>query len=278
MEESCRSVSVKRPIWFRVPRAVRIFMSIVTIGLNFFSGRREFDLVRLKVLIIVKDIYSTLPLMVEALKDKGVLLENIILLDTGSTSVDCIKILEKLKDAGVDLRYISREEQVFGPYLPWLSRALNSEIRSWNYPFILTDSDLMIPSDMPQDVLPKMFNKVNEFRFLTKIALPLRTRDITNMDRGQIIAHETSLGQNAFYRILNLLYGSRLSSERFCQTDTTFALYRTGRIFTTISVRLDNSYEILHLPWYDWFCQSVEFKHYVQNKLPGFGHWSSTKS
>jgi len=93
--------------------------------------------------------------------------------------------------------------------------------------------------------------------------------------RPQIVAHEQALIRHPAYRLLTALLLRRHPGRAACTTDTTLALYRPARRFSTLSVRLPAPYALRHLPWYRDFVDSEQFRYYTAHKLALFGEWSS---
>ena len=264
-----------RPLWFRAGALGRIIWIATSLLLAPWRPRYRFEPARLRAFILVRDLHSTLPALVAALRQQGLLAEHITLLDNGSSSPACLAVLENLKQQGCRWLKVSSTEQGFGPYALWLSPILRRELQSDSYPFLVSDSDLACPTRLPADWLAELFKALNQHRFALKIALPLRTSDISVPQRAMIRAHERGLLRHPAYRLLSLLLLRRHPGRAVCTTDTTLALYRPSRRFSTLSVRLPVRYALRHLPWYQPFVNSAEFRYYTSHKLSLFGEWSS---
>jgi len=264
-----------RPLWFRIGTAARICWIIYCIISSPFRLRFVFDPRRIQAFILVRDLHSPLHDLVFAFNNQGIPFANITLVDAGCTSPLCLKELERLHYLGCKLFRVPLKEQIFGPYAPWLSPRLSDQIVDGRYPFIVTDSDLQLPNTMPISWLADMFSVLNQYRFAPKISLPLFTQDITLSHAKKVIKREHGLVNHPMYRMLTLIIMPCSSDWYACATDTTLSLYRPSRHFTTLSIRLSRRFSIRHLPWYDEFVQSAEFKYYVEHKNPLFGEWSS---
>jgi hypothetical protein len=143
------------------------------------------------------------------------------------------------------------------------------------YPFLVSDPDLAFPPNMPNDWLATLFRSLNAHRFVLKVAPSLITDGITIAHRESVCAHEKALAQQGAYQFLTRLLLGQRPGEAVCATDTTLALYRPARFFSTLSIRLPYTYSLLHKPWYSEFCETEDFQYYQSHKLKLFGEWSS---
>jgi hypothetical protein len=264
-----------RPIWFRLPRLLRIAWILTAIAFGPLQRRWPLDPDRIRALLLVRDLHSPLPVLVENLLQQGLLAQHILLLDSGSTSPACLATLELLEQSGCRWIRLSAQEQRFGPYAPWLSHRIRAEIRSWRYPYLVSDPDLAVPTTVPTDWLAKLFSNLNQYGGILKTALPLAISDITAKNSAVIKAHEEGLNHQPAYRLLSRCLLGRSSEATICTTDTTLALYRPAQFFSTLSIRLPLRYAIKHLPWYSNFSASPEYRYYQDHKLNLFGEWSS---
>lgn len=264
-----------RPLWFRLPRLFRIAWILATVSLGPWQRRWTLNPDHIRALLLVRDLHSPLPALVESLLDQGLLAQHILLLDSGSTNPTCIATLATLEQSGCRWIRLSPQEQRFGPYAPWLSPQLIALIRSWRYPYLVSDPDLAFPATIPSDWLAQLFGMLNNHRGVLKVALPLFTSNITVQNSAAIKAHEAGLSHHPAYRLLSRYLLGHGSGATICTTDTTLALYRPAHFFSTFSIRLSLRYGINHLPWYADFCSTPEYQYYQSHKLSLFGEWSS---
>lgn len=266
-----------RPLWFRLPRLLRILWIGSSVAMGPVQRRWCFQPARIRALLLVRDLHSTLPPLVDGLLAQGLEAKHIFLLDSGSSLPACLDTLSSLEQRGCRWIRLPSADQRFGPYAAWMCSELRREIRGWRYPYLLSDTDLAFQDTLPPDWLMQLFASLNRHGGVLKVALPLQISDITVDNRDAIRAHEISLIQNPAYQFLSryLLRDSDSASAAFCPTDTTMALYRPSRFFSTLSIRLPLQYSIKHLPWYRNFCESSEYSYYQSHKLPLFGEWSS---
>lgn len=275
MASASRDWHACRPLWFRIPRAFRIASILAALALAPLKPRWSFEPERIRALILVRDLHSALVPLVEALLSQGLQLDHIFLLDSGSTSPECIAILGELQSRGCRWLSLSTDDQRYGPYAPWLSTTLQREIHSWRYPFLVSDPDLAIPATIPSDWLSEMFTTLNRHRFALKVALPLAINDLTHPQAAAVIRHEQALDTHCAYRLLTRLFLADRPESVVTTTDTTLALYRPARFFSTFSIRLTPKYQIKHLSWYLSYISTHEYKYYQAHKLKLFGEWSS---
>ena len=275
MSTDRRAWQLCRPLWFRLPRLLRLLWIGASVAMGPVQRRWCFQPARIRALLLVRDLHSTLLPLVDGLLAQGLEAEHIFLLDSGSSYPDCLDTLSTLEQRGCRWIRLPSADQRFGPYAAWMCSELRREIRGWRYPYLLSDSDLALPDTLPPDWLMQLFASLNRHGGVLKVALPLQTSDITVDNRDAIRAHETGLIQNPSYRFLSryLLRDSALAAV--CPTDTTMALYRTSPSFSTLSIRLPLRYSIKHLPWYLHFTDSSEYSYYQSHKLSLFGEWSS---
>lgn len=263
-----------RPLWFRIPRILRILWIISSLLCGPFRRRFNYNPSQIHVLLLVRDLYSEIPNTVNTLLSQGILPEHILLLDSGSTNPSCLNTLSHLEQCGCKWVRLQPSTHQFGPYASWMCPILNSEINSWKYPFIVSDTDLSLPPGLPSDWLQILFETINANRGIQKSSLPLRTDDITCSDKLTIQRHEASLSLRPLYRLCSFLLLPRGSESVFCPTDTTLSLYRPNLLFSTFSIRLPMSYGVRHLPWYQTFNHLHEYHYYQDHKLSHFGEWS----
>ncbi len=224
-------------------------------------------------MIVVRDLYSSLSPLVQKFHSAGIPYDHIVLLDSGTTAPGALTVLEKLSHLGCQWIKLACRLQKYGPYVLWMDRQLPIPRELWSFPFILTDPDLAVEG-LPDDWLERLFAALNQYRWASKVALGLRIDDLDCKDHEKIKAWESLLDKRFPVSFLKLLLDSRLGAVSAKTTDTTFALYRPWKIFTTLSVRLEGAYRIRHLPWYRTFEHSQEYRDYRRLKLPAFGHWS----
>lgn len=263
-----------RPLWFRLPRLFRVCWITFSLILGPFQRRWRFDSHQIRVILLVRDLYSPLPSLVDSFLAQGIKPQHIILIDSGTTQPKCVCVISDLVKIGCRCISLSPNDQSYGPYAAWMTKALRREVNSWQYPYLVSDTDLKFPDEFPEDWLFQLFNTLNSCRSVLKVALPLNIADLSVQNSADIQAHEASLYGSKPYKLLSRLLLPAGSSSVVCTTDTTLALYRPSPFFSTFSIRLGPRFCINHLPWYKHFCISSEFEYYQKHKLPLFGEWS----
>lgn len=265
-----------RPLWFRIPRLLRVIWILGSLAKGPFRRRWRFDPTQIRALLLVRDLHFSLPALVDGLLVQGIVSHHIVLIDSGSTHPACLETLSALEQRGCRWIRLAPADLRYGPYASWKCPALQREIRSWRYPFIVSDTDLAFPTHLPADWLYRLFDTLNFHRGVPKTALPLQIEDITIEKSAAVQSHELGLAQSLPYRLCSRIFLPAVNNSMpvFCPTDTTLSLYRPSLFFSTFSIRLPLVYSIRHLPWYAEFVDSCEFKYYQSHKLSLFGEWS----
>lgn len=265
---------VTSPCWFRLPPGLRLLWLLWAMISAPFRRSYAWQPDQLHAVLIVRDLYSPLPALVDELHSEGIPYAQIILLNSGSSAPSCLDLLEQLQHRGCRILMASPGSLAQGPYGIWLDTSLALPAGFWKYPFVLSDPDLDL-SGLPHGWLRILLQLLNRQRWTSKIALGLRTDDLTAPEVDAVRHWEQQLSQRFPYGLLNRLIRSQVLPTRICTTDTTLALYRPLRSFTTLAIRLEGPYRIRHLPWYTAFAQTQEYAYYQRHKQPAFGHWSS---
>jgi hypothetical protein len=262
------------PCWFRLPSAVRLLWLLWALISAPLRRRYGWQPHQLHAVLIVRDLYSFLPALVEEMHAEGIPYAQILLLNTGSSASPCMALLKLLQQRGCRILTASPASLAQGPYAIWLDPSLALPAGFWRYPFVLTDPDLDL-TGIPRGWLRTLMQLLNQQRWASKLALGLRTDDLTAPAVDAVRHWEQQLSQRFPYGLLNRLMPNCALPTRICPTDTTLALYRPLRHFTTLAIRLEGPYRMRHLPWYAAFVQSPEYAYYQSHKQPAFGHWSS---
>jgi len=267
-----------RPLWFRLNRLGRVIWILSLLVSSILRKKWRYEPERVQAIILVRDIHSTLEGLVNALVEQGIAIQNIVLLDTGTTSEAAVEELQRLQSTGCQYLRLDAEEQTYGPYAPWMSRKVRHMIARTSYPYIVTDPDIRFPETISQAWLYRLLEAMNSYRSVSKVALPLSLKEIDVDERERIKLHERQLARHWMYKSVGSLMGIEEMKGVICSTDTTLALYRPNQWFSTFSIRLSEEYEILHMPWYKGFIKTVEYLYYQEKKLKVFGEWSTIVS
>lgn len=263
-----------RPIWFQTHAFYRCLWIAWSVVLAPFQRHYSCDPSRLHAVIIVRDLYSPLESIILAILAEGVPSRNILLVNSGSSSLACLEKLTRLEEKGCQVLALSPDSYSQGPYAIWLNSSISLPPSFWDYPFLLTDPDLDL-NGIPDGWLNTLFQLLNQHRWVSKIGLGLRIDDLSCPDSKSVGQWEECLSQRFPYNLMSKVLVKSVSG-RVCPTDTTLALYRPLRHFTTLAIRLEGHYRICHLPWYSSFLKTEEYSYYQQHKDPGIGKWSSS--
>jgi len=142
-----------------------------------------------------------------------------------------------------------------GPYSVWGIPNINKDY------YIIADSDCTYDG-VPEDWLDKMLDSLNVINS-DKVGFSLRLDDLPDNElTRQVKDHESRYWIN------------KCQSGWVADVDTTFALYRSGSMFSYNAVRLPEPYTIRHIPWYLDETMSDEWKYYLQN-ASGVSSWGS---
>jgi hypothetical protein len=265
---------MKKPFWFSAPLSLRAGYIGYRLATSLCRKRWDYDSSKIVAIIIVRDLWSNLKPLTDQFRKQGIPLQNIWLIDTGSTNEDCHATLRSLQDQGCRVEKLSRQEAAFGPYGPWMAKSLRIKMKSLNYPFILTDPDLAFTERCPKDWLAQTFNNLMRYGYVSKIGLPLSTKNIDEKLEERVKNNQSQLYSHWLLSRISKALVNTNKDGQICATDTTLALYRPRTPFSTLAIRMPEEYELIHLPWLSTYRQSVEFKYYTEKKLHCIGEWS----
>lgn len=129
--------------------------------------------------------------------------------------------------------------------------------RLGKYYHVYTDPDVLPTAETPNDFMHYFMDVLNRFPEMDKVGFGLKTNDIPDYypKKKKVLTWEQSLLQSEIERGL---YHSKI--------DTTFALYRPGRMFQRweTTIRCATPYELKHMPWYENHAQlNEEAKYFI---------------
>lgn len=192
------------------------------------------DYKHIPIFIISYNRLSDLRLLIERLNRDGY--KNIIVVDNASDDKNLLMYLKSL-DCRVELL-----DKNYGHKVVWKSGLFDDIINNSYY--VVTDPDILPTEECPSDYI-KFFKQVLDcYPEVTKVGFSLKISDlpIENPFRMDVIRWESFF----FDKVISmkpLLYKADI--------DTTFALYRPGKIVDFFSsIRTGKPYEARHLPWY----------------------------
>jgi len=195
----------------------------------------------------------------------------ITVIDLGSTNQEIFDVYTELEQNGSKLVVLS--DAVYGPWSLWCDNRLQGIFP--DIPFIVTDADISLDGSLNLLTLEYSLSLLKRNPLVDKISWHLKTSDIDVENAHSVRYHE--LWKISRLRVITLLLRRfRLinNQEYFSTSDTTLSLYRPVRDFSGFSIFLSPDFSIRHLPWYNSFRETKEFRYYQQHKNPNFGHWS----
>lgn len=154
------------------------------------------------------------------------------------------------------------------PRALWEWEGLNKIVG--NQPYLVTDPDVVLDPECPEDWLDVMFDVAVDNPHLAKVGLGIRIDDLP----ATPLAQSVRVWEQAFWQSQEL---TRHAAWR-APVDTTLALYPSLDAqpgFQLVpAVRLDAPYLIRHLPWYRDL-NPDETEYYRSLLIPGSSHWTN---
>ena len=112
--------------------------------------------------------------------------------------------------------------------------------------YIITDPDIELLDECPNDVIHVFFDMLKQYRFVNKVGFSLKIDDVPE---DSIFGDDVYKWEKTFYNIYD-----KTRSFYYAPIDTTFALYlpdclqNKKKFFSAI--RMGYPYQAKHLPWY----------------------------
>lgn len=212
------------------------------------------------VFILAKDRPTCLSTLLDRLKLDG--LQNIFILDSGSTYPPMLEYLDRVKFPVIRLEPVEHHAP---KHLLWDSRVL-WETGNEDSHFVYTDCDIVPDYDCPNNWLEYLFKLLDKYPKFKKAGLGLRLDDIPDCYRhkADVIKHETR------YWLTGLedhVFDSEL--------DTTMALYAPGTPHLLKAIRTGGKYIARHLPWYHNSANLPEEEaYYIEHLHPKASYWT----
>ena len=202
---------------------------------------------------------------------------NIYVFDNASTFPKMLDCLDKLEHAGIT---IIRSRKNIGPKF-FLNRHFYASLPDI---FILTDPDLLLNTEMPENFMHKLY-EVSERHKVGKVGFALDISDIKHFRQElfRIDGRDFKIWEwekQFWQREIGLL--DQVDSIYDADIDTTFALYNK-RYFDPkkcrVALRVAGRFTCKHLPWYEThgipedelsFYKKKQKHSYYFTKTPGF--------
>lgn len=237
---------------------------------RFIPNKKDLEnLHNIPVFIISYDRLSYVVQMVEALQKYG--MKNIHIIDNKSSYKPLIKWL---KTCPCTVHYMDKN---WGHEVFWRSGQFKKYMKSV---YIVTDPDIELNKNLPPDWLETMYQKLGEYRNVTKIGFELRWDDLPN----------TLQSKNIKNTILTEYHKIRIPCEDLemylCDIDTIFALYRPGnprpsskKYYQGIRIVGEGRYLARHIPWYfDKKNETEEDRYYKAHANKKISNWAAYES
>lgn len=214
------------------------------------------------IIINSKDRKSCLEALLQRL-DQDKLMDQVTVLDTGSTYPPMVEFLKQLRCRVIQLepkRTPHHAVWELGLTDKWKECCASGE--GW---FVYTDCDVV--PDCPAGWLEPFFEALKCHTAYPKLGFSLRIDDLPDHYalKQSVVQWESQFWQ------------SKLNSAWYiAPIDTTLALYRPGAPSWCVGLRSAPPYVAKHLPWYyDSSNPTEEWIYYLKHMHPGVGHWSA---
>lgn len=196
--------------------------------------KTEDEISNIPVFIISFNRLSYLQSMIASLKKVGI--SNIHIIDNASTYPP---LLDYYKNIPYDVIYMDKN---YGSRVFWESDVFD---RYRNDFYIVSDSDLELLDECPQNVIYTLFKTLGKYPFVRKVGLSLMIEDVPDTEIGK----EAKKWEGQFFRA-----PIKGAHAYYASVDTTFAVYLPDDLASGVpflrAIRCDRPYMARHLPWY----------------------------
>lgn len=206
------------------------------------------------VIIVNYNQFKSIRDLINILTERG--FSNIVIIDNQSTYPKLTEYYDKIKsNPNITLHRLNEN---LGHMVLWLKKDI-LHLYSKGY-FVLTDPDIMIENDVPNDFMTIFIQLLNKHIEVRKVGFSLKIDDIPDHypNKEKVINWEKQF------------WGKQINNGHFsAKIDTTFALYRPSFIYDSngfeSAVRTKLPYVAKHLGWYiDYSNLSEEQKFYFE--------------
>jgi hypothetical protein len=212
----------------------RKFVNFYNIYLNSKTRKQRKNYKSIPIIINNFNRLATLQKLIKALEVRGY--RNLFILDNNSTYPPLLEFYEKTNACVFMLK------ENLGHMAFWKKKEIFDRFRNGYY--VLTDSDVLLNDECPDDFLSFFLEQIEKHYLVTKVGFALRIDDIPNYYslRNSVIEWEqkfwkTELSPNVF----------------LAHIDTTFALYRPYANVEEdflYALRIGGNYTARHEGWY----------------------------
>lgn len=221
---------------------------------NFFlSEKKPKDFKDIPIIINNFNRLTFLKELIESLEKRGYF--NYYVIDNNSTYPP---LLEYYKTLPAEKLFLLEDNL---GHLSFLKSGIYKRFK--NKFFVYTDSDILLPSECPDDLLEKLYNVLVKYPYTSKAGCALQIDDLPDCfaQKDHVIEWESRFWKK---RIGDDLYNAPI--------DTTFALHKpntkVGIWNIGDNIRVGGNYQCKHQPWYiDSSNCSAEEKYYQQTSV-----------
>lgn len=200
-----------------------------------FDRREKEGLRDIPVFIISYDRLSCLKKMIESLERVGV--KNIHIIDNASSYPP---LLEYYKQTPYDVIYVGEN---LGARVFWKSDIFDKYRNDF---YAVTDSDLELVEECPDDLLEFLFMTLKKYPFVRKVGVSLKIDDIPE---DSVLGSDVKQWESQFYKA-----PIKNANAYYASVDTTLAVYLPDDLAEGIpflrAIRGAWPYQARHLPWY----------------------------
>lgn len=223
-----------------------------------FNGDKEFDARQIPLFIISYNRLQYLKQMLESLEPYG--FSNIHIIDNKSTYPP---LLEYLKSLPCHVHFMDKN---YGHKVLWNSGLFDDIVN--NSPYIVTDPDIELNKNMPQNFMQELYRILGEYPHISKVGLAIKIDDLPENEQNTLVKQ----WENAFWQ-------KKTADKQelyFADIDTSFALYRPGKLDKNTfykAMRLAGDFTCRHLPWYAGDTETEEDIFYKQTAKADAASW-----
>lgn len=201
---------------------------------NFFENQLKNGLYNIPVFIVSFNRLSYLESLVKQLEDFG--FNNICIIDNHSSYQPLLDYYNKIEHKV----YYMKEN--LGHMVFWKSDIFKKFRNNF---YIVTDPDLEIPEECPQDFIKVFFDTLRKHPYVRKIGFSLKISDLPDSEFSNSVYDWEKQFYTTYIKKYNMYYA---------EIDTTFALYLPDQFLKRqnfiSAYRIGKPYELRHLPWY----------------------------
>ena len=229
-----------------------------------FTPAIDFDATKIPIYIISFNRLSYIQQMIEWLEKYG--LHNIHIIDNASTYPP---LLEYLTKTPYKVHYMTKN---FGHRVFWECGQFDEVIK--NSMYILSDPDIAPNKALPNDFIFQLYCLLGYYKNITKAGFALQIDNLPNTE----ISSKVKKWESQFWT--KPLSNKNNMKIFHAPIDTTFALYRPGKIKMGSGaffsgIRVAGNYSAVHIPWYNTSSLTEEDIFYKKHALKASATWTN---